>query len=103
MYNEQTPYHKRRAARLSLSRQSYAISQLQRYTQIDKFMLAFEQAYRDYYGREPRISYKNGWYYVNGNKMRHSQVARVTANLLSKLQEEQLLYKDYEEQDDETI
>lgn len=99
MYNRASPYHKRLAARLQKSRERRGNLHANRYTEIDRFMLAYERAYFDYYRQHITISYKMGWYYIANHKYRHSAVANMTALLLAKVQEEQ--YPQPEEYKDE--
>lgn len=89
MYNRSTPYHKDVAARLQRSKERRGALQANRYTEIDRFMLQYEQAYFAYHGRKITLSYQHGWYYVGGEKVRHSTLQGMTNMLLVRLQEEQ--------------
>lgn len=89
MINNQTPYHRRLAARLQKSKERRGALQANRYTEIDRFMLQYEQAHLAYYGKKITLSYRHGWYYLAHEKMRHGALLAQTNLLLAKLQEEQ--------------
>lgn len=89
MYNNCSPYHKRVAARLQKSKERRGSLQANRYTEIDRFMLQYEQAYHAYHGKKITLSYRHGWYYVGTEKVRHSTLQGMTNLLLARLQEEQ--------------
>lgn len=83
MRNRCLPYHKVVAARLARSKERRGTLQANRYTEIDRFMLTYEQAYHSYYGLLITIEYKHGWYYINHHRYRHSIVEGMTNSLLA--------------------
>lgn len=89
MYQRRIPYHKIVAAKLQRNKERRSATHADRYMKIDKFMLAYEQAFLDYFGIPITIHYHLGWYYVSGRRYRHSDVERMTGILLAKVQEEQ--------------
>ena len=58
-----------------------------RYEFVDKLACAYEEAYREYYQTNIHITYRHGWFYVAGEKIRHSDMERGLAILLGRLQE----------------
>jgi len=87
MRNRCLPYHKIVAARLARSKERRGALQANRYTEIDRFMLTYEQAYHAYYGLPITIEYRHGWYYINHHRHRHSAVDRMTNILLAHIQD----------------
>lgn len=87
MYASNTPYHRRLAHRLALAKQRQQKYQNNRYTQIDRFMCQYENAFKEFYGVRIEVYYRHGWYYVNGIKYRHGEMERNLALLLARLQE----------------
>lgn len=84
-----TPYHKVVAARLARSKEARNAQHANRYTEIDRFMCQYEQAYLSYYRVPIVVTYSHGWYYVKGLKVRHSTLQWMTNSILALLQEEQ--------------
>lgn len=74
---------------------------INQYTMIDRFMLVYEQAHLAWYGHPCRLSYRRGWYYLNGVRLRHSQLKKLTENLLALLQEEACPTPEQTEQEEE--
>lgn len=89
MYQRRLPYHKMVAAKLQRDKEKRSATHANRYMKIDRFMLAYEQAFKDYFGISITVHYKDGWYYIGGRRYRHSGVENMTAILLAKVQEEQ--------------
>lgn len=87
MRNNQSPYHKRVAHRLDMSRQQQQKYQNNRHTQIDCFMVQFEYAYKEYYRDEANLQYRHGWYFLHGRRYRHSDMEKSLALLLARIQE----------------
>lgn len=83
------PYHKVVAARLQRSKERRNALHANRYSEIDRFMLTYEQAYHSYYGLPIVVTYKHGWYYINGARYRHGIIEQMTETLMAKVQAEQ--------------
>lgn len=93
-------YHKAVAARLQRSRERQISCQHNRYTQIDRFMCTFENAWREYYQIPITLQYAHGWYYLLGRRHRHQEMEAMLADLLARLQELECPNPDNEETDD---
>lgn len=89
MRHNQSPYHRRTAHRLALARERQAREHNNRYVEIDRFMLSYEVAWRKWTGSMCQVRYAHGWYYVHGNRYRHSTLAKMTEVLLARLQEQE--------------
>ena len=97
MRGGQTPYHKRVAHRLEVSRARQIRLQENRFTQVDSFMQQFDLAYREYYQDASGIAYKGGWYYLHGRRYRHANIEKKLAMLLARIQEQQSPNPDMED------
>lgn len=56
----------------------------------DKVMQAYDAAYFALYQRNPVVSYHRGWYLVNGENVRRSDLVRMTGILQARLHEMEL-------------
>lgn len=102
MYYPQTPYHRKVAHKLQKAKERQKSLQNNRYTQIVLFIQAYEKAHFEYYRVPAGITYKHGWYYMNGQKYRHTQMEQRLAVLFAQLQElESPNLDDNEVQDDQ--
>lgn len=100
MRNNQTPTHRRIAHRLQKSRERQINCQRNKYTQVDRFLVIFERAWKEYYQMPANIQYAHGWYYLNGNRYQHTKMERILAVILAKLQEIDSPNPDKEETND---
>ena len=82
-----SPYHKRLAHRLARAKERNVRERNDRYLEIDRFMLAYENAYYLLHKCGCEVRYAHGWYYVHGYRYRHSTLQHMTNLLLAKLQE----------------
>ena len=87
MKDNKTPYHKRLAARLAKSKEQHSKERDNRYMQIDRFLCTFEKAWKDFYQDEVTVTYKHGWYYLQKQRLRHSDLEKILFSLFLQLQE----------------
>ena len=79
--------HRLRARQLAQSKLRQMYRHAYRYEMVDKLACAYEEAYREYYQISIHVTYRHGWYYVAGVKLRHADMERGLAILLSRLYE----------------
>lgn len=91
MRYKRIPEHKRKAALLARSKEYQGRLHVTHYTQVDRFMCSFEQAYREYYNVDPSLTYSHGWYYLSstGRRYRHADLEAFLGLLLARIQEQQ--------------
>lgn len=87
MRHAQTTIHRLRARQLAQSKLRQMYGYAEKYEKVDKLACAYEEAYREYYQIPIQVTYQHGWFYVAGERMRHSDMERGLAMLLSRLQE----------------
>jgi len=87
MKNGSSPYHRRIAHRLALSKERNLSDRNRRFLEIDRFALSYEQAYFQLHRVPTHVEYARGWYFVHGQRIRHSTLERMTNLLLAQLQE----------------
>lgn len=86
--DRENSYHRRQARRLEKAREARTKQTEIKYIEVDRFLLFFEQAYLEYYQKQVRVAYKNGWYYFLNIKARHREIENFLWNILGKIQEE---------------
>lgn len=83
-------YQRRLSHRLAKQRQLYAAKRLDAFIRVDRFMLAFENAWLSLYHEKVQVQYKNGWYWIMGRRLRHSALERMTEIMQAELHEREL-------------
>lgn len=87
-------YQKRRAQR-KLVRTAYTRSNAElKQLEIHAIMCGYEQAFKEFYGRTIKVTYKHGWYYVGTIKVRQTILINMTNCLLAKVHERDHNYEE---------
>lgn len=85
-----TTFAKRVKARLERQREYNKRFQEQVVLDAEAIMRAYDDAYFALHKKNPNLSYHRGWYSVNGNNVRRSELVRMTGILQARLHEKEL-------------
>jgi hypothetical protein len=53
----------------------------------------FEDAFVQLYGKDPKLSYTGGWFYLQGKRVSRKKLQRLALELYAKIQEQEIEYE----------